>query len=110
MHNILRFTVPYTEISYIKCQSQIAHSAPKNLCSQTPPVTLSLSQIIELDEEAEDEPRLFTRTNKKQYKKDRLIYALRAYINKSIFEKFLLGKLFQLLIKKFPRIIYNCIL
>ena len=52
-----------------KCQSQIAHSAPENLCSQTPPLTLSLSQIIELEKEADDEPKLFTRTNKKQYKK-----------------------------------------
>ena len=50
------------EIYYIKCQSQIVHSAPKNLCSQTPPLTLSLSQIIELQEEAEDEPKLFTRS------------------------------------------------
>ena len=34
-----------------------------------PTLTLSLSQIIELEKEADDEPKLFTRTNKKQYKK-----------------------------------------
>ena len=104
MHNIMIYfslhqcTISYDllfltlewEVSYIKGQSQIAHSAPTNLCSQTPPLTLSLSQVIELEEEAEDEPKLFTRTNKKQYKKDRLIYALRAYINKCIIENFLL--------------------
>ena len=36
---------------------------------RTLPLTLSLSQIIELEKEADDEPKLFTRTNKKQYKK-----------------------------------------
>ena len=34
-----------------------------------PSLYLSLSQIIELEKEADDEPKLFTRTNKKQYKK-----------------------------------------
>ena len=80
MHNILRFTVPYMEISYIKCQSQIAYFAPKNLCSRTPPLTLSLSQIIELEEEAEDEPKLFTWNNKKQYKKTTFLACQKAYI------------------------------
>ena len=76
MHNIMIYfslhqcTISYDllfltlewEVSYIKCQSQIAHSAPKNLCSQTSPFTLSLSQMIELQEEAKDEPKLFTRS------------------------------------------------
>ena len=42
------------------------HSAPENFCTQTLPLTLSLSQIIELEEE-EDEPKLFTETDKKQH-------------------------------------------
>ena len=42
------------------------HSAPENFCTQTLPLTLSLSQIIELKEE-EDEPKLFTKTDKKQH-------------------------------------------
>ena len=42
------------------------HSAPENFCTQTLPLVLSLSQIIELKEE-EDEPKLFTKTDKKQH-------------------------------------------
>ena len=44
----------FFQISYImKCQSQITHSAPEKLCTQSPP--LSLSQIFELEDEG-DEP------------------------------------------------------
>ena len=43
------------------------HSAPENFCTQTLPLTLSLSQIIELKEEEEDEPKLFTKTDKNQH-------------------------------------------
>ena len=65
---------------YIKCHTQITHSAPENLCTQSPPLTLSLSQIIELEEEAEDEPKLFTWNNKKQYKKTTFLACQKAYI------------------------------
>ena len=68
-----------------KCQSQIAHSAPENLCYQIPPLTLSLSQIIELEKEADDEPKLFTRTNKKQYKKKNFSFLSKKYKNKLLF-------------------------
>ena len=100
MHNIMIYfslhqcTISYDllfltlewEVSYIKCQSQIAHSAPKNLCSQTSPLTLSLSQIIELQEEAKDEPKLFTRSQgliKSNIKKQ-----LFQLVEKSIYIKF----------------------
>ena len=66
--------------SYVKCHSQIRHPAPANICTQTPPLTLSLSQIIELKEEVEDEPKLFTRINKKQYKKTTFLACQKAYI------------------------------
>ena len=44
-YDLLPFTIEWMFLgnSYIKCQSQIAHSTPKNLCSETPPLTLSLS-------------------------------------------------------------------
>ena len=54
------------------------HSAPENLCTQTPPLTPSLSQILELEEE-EDEPKLFTKTNKKQYIKTTFLSCQKAY-------------------------------
>ena len=100
MHNIMIYfslhqcTISYDllfltlewEVSYIKCQSQIAHSAPKNLCSQTSPLTLSLSQIIVLQEEAKDEPKLFARSQgliKSNIKKQ-----LFQLVEKSIYIKF----------------------
>lgn len=54
------------------------HSAPENLCTQTPPLNLSLSQIIEL-EEKEDEAKLFTKTDKKQCIKTTFLSCQKAY-------------------------------
>ena len=58
------------------------HFAPENFCTQTLPLTLSLSQIIELKEE-EDEPKLFTKTDKKQYIKQ-LFYLVKKHIKNKL--------------------------